>query len=1062
MINYYLEYDQFIRSIDVSFNHSFSIFLGAGASINSGIPSAYDCIWEWKKKIYSTSGPKDISVDLDLKSEHVRTFIQNWLDNQGGYPRLDDPSEYSFYVENCFFIKDDIRLFFQSICEKKTPSIGYKLCCQLHEAGIIDTIWTTNFDDLVQGATSITNNTLINVSLDTVERIFRADNRKELLLIKLHGDYKYGNLKNTEEELKTQDATFRKHLIEYIKNKHLIISGYSGRDDSIMDALMESYSQKGGGRLYWCGYGRNIPEKVKKLIEVARENNRIAYYIPTDGFDKLMLSLCKISNKIYPDLASKYAVFLQQEPKEHRTPFTIDVRWTNSIVKSNLFPIELPQDIYQFEIKYDVGIGAWELLKCVTKDYDIVAVPFKKYVWAMGKTADINSCFGSRMLGKITRVHLEHSDVRRSSVLSSLMLSALTQLFAKKFNLQTNNKDLLWFYKHDTARMLNNTLYLTHKAIRLSIVSDNTRMYMSLMPDFKVTSSDPEVIVSNDVRQEVGRQYFEKMRNKEFNDYLNDWRRRLLNSEEKTLNLEFPLDSGTGFIFKIDKSPAFAKIMDSSAQYGTIDLSKCNVPYNLFKFKGIQYPEPLLLFSNKHDSTSKQPRDFHPMRGVAKNKPYDDPTKDVFLKNKIQLAVICPREETDLFSTFLKLQNTKISSNKKNIDYLIDYPGFYDAFNSSLEIPDVADDNWSICLEPKIGADIKFTILDLRDKIIDRINFLSRDRSDKVMVICIPTRWLYYLDYDIDNESFDLHDFIKAYCAEKGIATQFILQSTVEDKELSCQINWWLALSYFVKSMRTPWVLQNLDPETAFAGIGYSLAGKGKNSEIMVGCSHIYNSKGQGLKYKLSKVEDEIFWDHQKSPHLSYDDAYSFGVSIRDLFYKTMEKLPKRVVIHKRTFYTNDELNGLKDSLLGNGIEELDLIEINFEENMRFLASIVDNEGRANIDGYAVKRGTCILLSKYSALLWTHGVVTSVQSNYRKYYLGGRFIPGPLKIIKHHGNSNIGTIANEILGLTKVNWNSFDLYSQLPATVSSSNDIARIGKLLSKREGITYDYRYFI
>lgn len=95
-------------------------------------------------------------------------------------------------------------------------------------------------------------------------------------------------------------------------------------------------------------------------------------------------------------------------------------------------------------------------------------------------------------------------------------------------------------------------------------------------------------------------------------------------------------------------------------------------------------------------------------------------------------------------------------------------------------------------------------------------------------------------------------------------------------------------------------------------------------------------------------------------------------------------------------------------------------------------------------------------------MLWTHGVVASVKAAYRKYYLGGRYIPGPLKIIKHTGNTNIGTIANEILGLTKMNWNSFDLYSQLPATVNSSNDIARIGKLLSKREGVTYDYRYFI
>ena len=34
-------------------------------------------------------------------------------------------------------------------------------------------------------------------------------------------------------------------------------------------------------------------------------------------------------------------------------------------------------------------------------------------------------------------------------------------------------------------------------------------------------------------------------------------------------------------------------------------------------------------------------------------------------------------------------------------------------------------------------------------------------------------------------------------------------------------------------------------------------------------------------------------------------------------------------------------------------------------------------------------------------------------------------------------------LAEEILGLSKMNWNTFDLYTKLPATVQSSNEIAR-------------------
>lgn len=44
-----------------------------------------------------------------------------------------------------------------------------------------------------------------------------------------------------------------------------------------------------------------------------------------------------------------------------------------------------------------------------------------------------------------------------------------------------------------------------------------------------------------------------------------------------------------------------------------------------------------------------------------------------------------------------------------------------------------------------------------------------------------------------------------------------------------------------------------------------------------------------------------------------------------------MDKLPTRVVIHKRTHFRNDEINGIKDSLKAAGIETVELLTIEFE-----------------------------------------------------------------------------------------------------------------------------------
>ena len=88
-------------------------------------------------------------------------------------------------------------------------------------------------------------------------------------------------------------------------------------------------------------------------------------------------------------------------------------------------------------------------------------------------------------------------------------------------------------------------------------------------------------------------------------------------------------------------------------------------------------------------------------------------------------------------------------------------------------------------------------------------------------------------------------------------------------------------------------------------------------------------------------------------------------------------------------------------------------------------------------------------LDRDSALLWVHGVSRAINPRLN-YYQGKRRIPAPLVIRRHSGRSDLTMVGDEILGLSKMNWNSFDLYTKLPATVETSKQIARIGALLER------------
>src|SRR5674476_561241 len=182
-----LEYDAFLRSIKRNKDIPHSLLIGAGASISSGIQSANDCIWEWKKDIYLSKNPNASDYYKNTKNESVRLSIQNWLDNEGIHPKFNSNDEYSYYAEKAYPIADDRRKYFQSLMEGIDPYVGYKLLCLLCEKEIVKAVWSTNFDGLVVKSAHQANLTPIEITLDSVERIYRNQSRKELLSISLHG-----------------------------------------------------------------------------------------------------------------------------------------------------------------------------------------------------------------------------------------------------------------------------------------------------------------------------------------------------------------------------------------------------------------------------------------------------------------------------------------------------------------------------------------------------------------------------------------------------------------------------------------------------------------------------------------------------------------------------------------------------------------------------------------------------------------------------------------------------------------------------------------------------------
>lgn len=1040
-----LPLDAFIRSVSVNAQVGHMLLLGAGASISSNIPSAANCIWQWKRAIFLSNHPgvEDSFDELSLPS--VQGKIQSWIDQQPGYPMDGAASEYGFYIERCYPVVDDRRAFFQRHIQAARPSIGYRLAARLATPGLIHSVWTTNFDGLMSRALGDTSITPIDIGLDSSVRTLRPDRAGELPCIALHGDYRYDDIRNTDGELQRLDEELRQSLIDRATSKPLIVLGYSGRDTSIMEALTACYSRPGAGVLYWCGYGDGPPpEAVATLIASARKAGRTAFYVPGSVFDDVIrrLSLSILSGA---DRDDAQTLISQNTVNQHeRTPFKKPSGRIGRLLKSTSYRLTCPVEAYAFKPKGmpDAQIWSWVREKTAGRS-DLVVVPFKRQLWALGTLTAIRDVFGTDMIRDPVRAPLDLTEARHEDgAITHLLVHALAASLAVSRMLPFDGS-LIWDPSTAKNRPVDGKTFVIQDAVLIQVRRVGQDTLLVMKPTVRVFKPNGD-LADKEQEKAVKLGVFGWQHNDKFNAAVDYWRTKFFND-----GTEFtcPPNDATGLKFTVNRAPIFAGIVAVPGQISLPDKLAAIATQT-----GTTLVEPSLLFGSK---TGGGPiADQHPIRGLVANHPFDSSLTRSGLSPEVRLGVICPTPESRLAAGRLQTLLQPASPSDKERDYLLDFPGFAQAFGLPLLIPGPSDSAWKAPDEPTAGASKEQGVRQAAQAVIQAIDELKLSNRVNVVVIVTPNRWREYRSYETDAERFDLHDFVKAYCARKGIATQFLDESTLVETQV-CRIRWWLSLALYAKSFRTPFVLKTASNDTAYVGFGTSVDPHGPNGrKVVLGCSHLFNEQGQGLQYRLSKVENPIFDFRRRNVFLSRDDARRVGESIRQLFFEARSALPSRVVIHKRSEFRRDEREGLLEGLAG--IAAVDMIEINVDDTLRYLSSKRDGQTIA-IDGYPVARGTVIPVSDFEALLWVHGSAVALRN--APYYQGKRRIPAPLRLRRHAGTTDLETIASEILGLSKMNWNTFDLYKQLPATIETSGQIARIGRLMEGYGDANYDYR---
>jgi hypothetical protein len=1036
-----IDKDTFLRSFKVISNQSFDLFIGSGASISSGIPSGSDLIWYFKRELLSISGKINGKKFQDLKVEANKKEIQSFFAEEDAKIT----NHYAYYFEKCYpdpLVRKD---FLTSLIRDKKPSIGFMCLSALIESKKINTVWTTNFDDLIEKAITALNFLSCQVvSPDNARTVhnFRSDIPT---VVKLHGDFRYDALQNTNQELQQLEENLHNYFLQTSTQRGLLVVGYSGSDESVLQTLEKALEKPNAfpKGLVWCIPKDVTPkERLIHLIEKAYSQNQRSGFMVIDSFDYFLHELytvCELENKQIDSIAEERfkqrKAFRLTQNQSNTTPILLNA------IKAKYFP----KSIFSTKTKIN-GEGKWKKLREVLAGSNIVAAFSKGETLSLfGNENEIKQVFKDYLTDELKLIdipeHLFHQpdsfyigmlyELIEKSLVNDYQLNLYRKGFDRKIysiQHQINQQEIQDIQKFNSSFTIPQG-YQVFEAFEFKVEFVNKDLFLLISPTIHIqttTGAEPDKLIVQNLTNTIISNRWNKKYGEKVNFWFNELKRR---------NLDLSFRIGDFEIKLTDYYATAAKKMG-----------------NIFCFDSYaKAKEPLIYFH--HQDESKQ--SIHPINGLKLLGPLEASFGANGIVSKIQLAIISPDTGFERVKSHLESLLNPVSP-KSELEYLREYPGFDTVFKKHLVIPNSTESEFVITInsqEIRNYSAIQF--YELMKSKIDK--FTLKNSEIDCLAIYIPNAWKNFRELKNENTYFDLHDSLKLYAVKKGLRLQFI-----EDKSMNyfdqAKVKWWLSLGIYVKSNGTPWKVKTDNAETSFVGLGYAVRQNAIN-KVVLGSSQIFDGNGNGLRFLLQPIEKPVFYN--KNPFMSKDDAFRLVTNIRNTYHKIDPVIGlKKFVMHKTTHFTREEIDGICNAL--EGIDNIELLQIQQFSNWRAI-KLRKNQltGKYEFDGFPIDRGTIIQLDEFSFLLWTHGLVQSNELT-KPYYQGKRGIPTPLLIKRFRGTDPIETVANDILKLTKMNWNGAELYKTVPVTIDFSKRLSVMGKQLEELGNKAYDFRYFI
>jgi hypothetical protein len=236
---------------------------------------------------------------------------------------------------------------------------------------------------------------------------------------------------------------------------------------------------------------------------------------------------------------------------------------------------------------------------------------------------------------------------------------------------------------------------------------------------------------------------------------------------------------------------------------------------------------------------------------------------------------------------------------------------------------------------------------------------------------------------------------------------------------------WNLHTALYYKAGGVPWRLPR-DPEaltSCYVGVTFYQSTDGATLQTSV--AQVFNQRGDGVIIRGAPARVSR---HDRQPHLTRQDAHALLAEALQRYRAEHRTLPARLVMHKTSSYTPDELTGFRVAAEENALDSLELLWLPSYEDVRLFRT----------GQHPPLRGTLLSLNSERHVLYTRGSVPA----YGTY--PGMYIPTPLPFRTVETESSPTSLGAELLALTKMNWNQTQLDGRQPITLRTADNVGEI------------------